>query len=77
MLLIDESAGRMVASRLGIANTGTFGILLAAARQRMVDFGEALTNLGRTNFRVSPALIERLLADVSEPDPTLPFSEGK
>lgn len=87
LLLIDESAGRMVASRLGIANTGTLGILLAAARAGMVDFGEALTKLRLTNFRVSPALIERLLAEkraegatrgtLSEPDPPLPFSESK
>jgi predicted nucleic acid-binding protein len=53
----------MVASRLGIANTSTLGILLAAARQGMVHLGEALTELLLTNFRVSPALIERVMAD--------------
>ncbi len=32
LLLIDEAAGRFVASRLGVANTGTLGVILAGAR---------------------------------------------
>ena len=63
LLLIDESAGRMVASRLGVANTGTLGVLLAAAREGMLDFGEVLDKLRRTNFRISQTLIDKLLAE--------------
>lgn len=63
LLLIDESAGRMVASRLGVANTGTLGVLLAAAREGMLDFGEALDKLRMTNFRISQTLIDKLLAE--------------
>lgn len=62
LLLIDESAGRMVASRLGVANTGTLGVLLAAARVGMLDFGETLDKLRLTNFRISQTLIDQLLA---------------
>lgn len=32
LLLIDDAAGRSVASRLGVANTGTLGVILAGAR---------------------------------------------
>jgi predicted nucleic acid-binding protein len=70
LLLIDESAGRMVASRLGVANTGTLGVLLAAAREGMLDFGEALDKLRRTNFRISQTLIDKLLAEDRTKDAT-------
>lgn len=63
LLLIDESAGRIVASRLGVANTGTLGVLLAGAREGMVDFGEALEKLRSTNFRISQTFIDKLLAE--------------
>lgn len=63
LLLIDESAGRMVAARLGVATTGTLGVLLAAAREGLVDFGEALDKLRSTNFRISQTFIDKLLAE--------------
>lgn len=63
LLLIDESTARIVASRLGVANTGTLGILLAGAREGMMDFGEALDKLLLTNFRISQTLIDKLLAE--------------
>ena len=62
LLLIDEAAGRAVASRLGVANTGTLGILLAGAREGMIDLKTSLIRLQQTNFRVSQALIDKLLA---------------
>ena len=37
LLLIDESAGRLEASRRGIPNTGTLGVLRRAAVERKVD----------------------------------------
>jgi len=37
LLLIDEAAGRALASRLGVVNTGTLGVLVAAARDGLVD----------------------------------------
>jgi predicted nucleic acid-binding protein len=63
LLLIDESEGRSVASRLGISNTGTLGVLIEAARDGLVELRPALENLQRTNFRVSQSLIAQILAD--------------
>jgi predicted nucleic acid-binding protein len=61
LLLIDESEGRAVATRLRIPNTGTLGILLEAGREGFVDLRVALENLQRTNFRVSQSLIAQIL----------------
>ena len=62
LLLIDEAAGRVVAARLGVANTGTLGVLLAAAREGLIDLKAKLEKLQQTNFRISRAVIEKLLA---------------
>lgn len=64
LLLIDEAAGRAVASRLGVANTGTLGVLLAGTREGMVDLKASLDRLQRTNFRISQALVDKLLTEV-------------
>ena len=42
LLLIDEVAGRREASRRGISNTGTLGILRAAALGELIDLPSAL-----------------------------------
>jgi predicted nucleic acid-binding protein len=60
LLLIDESAGRSVADKLGVANTGTLGVLVEAAAEGLIDLRDALEKLRRTNFRVSESLIEKL-----------------
>jgi len=63
LLLIDESAGRLEASRRGIPNTGTLGVLRAAAIEHLVDLPSALDRLLATNFRVSKGLVGDLLAE--------------
>ena len=63
LLLIDESAGRLEASRRGIPNTGTLGVLRAAAIDGLVNLPSALGRLLATNFRVSKALVADLLAE--------------
>lgn len=68
LLLIDEAAGRTVASRLGVANTGTLGIqtlgvLSAGSREGLVDLKVSLQGLQSTNFRINQSLIDKLLAD--------------
>ena len=55
LLLIDETAGRIEASRRGIKNTGTLGVLRAAALKDYLDLPTALARLLETNFRVSMA----------------------
>jgi predicted nucleic acid-binding protein len=63
LLLIDDAAGRAEADRLGIPNTGTLGVLRAAALRRLLDLPSALNRLAATNFRVPQSLIEELLAE--------------
>ena len=63
LLLIDETAGRIEASRRGIRNTGTLGVLRAAALKDYLDLPTALARLLETNFRVSVELVTALLAD--------------
>jgi predicted nucleic acid-binding protein len=63
LLPIDEAAGRLEASRRGIPNTGTLGVLRAAAIEGQVDLRIAIARLAATNFRISKALIDELLAD--------------
>lgn len=66
LLLIDETAGRIEASRRGIRNTGTLGVLRAGALKDYVDLPTALARLQETNFRVSMELISALLAEDAE-----------
>jgi predicted nucleic acid-binding protein len=63
LLLIDESAGRLEASRRGIPNTGTLGVLRAAAIELLVDLPTVLDRLLATNFRVSKGLVAALIAE--------------
>jgi predicted nucleic acid-binding protein len=63
LLLIDDAAGRLEASRRGILTTGTLGVLRAAALMDLVDLPPALTRLLETNFRVSMTLVADLLAE--------------
>jgi predicted nucleic acid-binding protein len=66
LLLIDETAGRIEASRRGIRNTGTLGVLRAAASRGFVDLPAVLTRLLKSNFRVSTHLVSDLLAEDAE-----------
>ena len=63
LVLIDERAGARVARLRGFQVTGTLGVLVAAARANLVSIDEALGRLGRTNFRVSRDLVERVRAE--------------
>ena len=63
LLLSDEAAGRIEASRRGIPNTGTLGVLRAAALKELLDLPTALARLLETNFRVSMELVSALLAE--------------
>jgi predicted nucleic acid-binding protein len=66
LLLIDDAAGRLEASRRGISNTGTLGVLRAGAVRGLIDLPSALARLLDTNFRVSTKLVEDLLAEDAE-----------
>jgi predicted nucleic acid-binding protein len=63
LLLIDESAGRLEASRRGIPNTGTLGVLRAASLAQLVDLPSVLARLVATSFRISKPLVDGLIAE--------------
>jgi predicted nucleic acid-binding protein len=66
LLLMDDAAGRAEANRREIPNTGTLGVLRAAALRQLLDLPAVLTRLAATNFRVSASIIEELLAEDAE-----------
>ena len=66
LLVIDDTAGRIEASRRGILNTGTLGVLRAAALRGLLDLPTTLARLLETNFRVSMELVSALLAEDAE-----------
>ena len=53
LLLMDEKLGVRIAREEGLSVTGTLGVLLQAAKQRVVDVERALTDLEATDFRCS------------------------
>ena len=61
-ILIDERRGRLAAERCGISAMGTLNILEAADTRGLVDFEDAIARLRSTNFHVSDALIDALIA---------------
>jgi predicted nucleic acid-binding protein len=63
LLIIDDAAGRAEANRRSISNTGTLGVLRAAAILGLLDLPTALARLAATNFRASKSLLDDLLAE--------------
>lgn len=61
-ILIDERDGRRLAERRHLTVIGTLQILDTAAEQRMIDFATMLTELQKTNFRVSTRVVNLFLA---------------
>lgn len=65
LLLIDERRGRLEAKRRGLVTTGTLGVLLAGARNGLLDAAAAYQQLAaKTNFRCSPEVQENFLERV-------------
>lgn len=60
-ILMDDLAGRRVATTLGLQVFGTVGILEYAANQSLIDLANAFSNLRRTNFHVSDRLLMEAL----------------
>ncbi len=63
LLLIDERAGTLVARGIGLAATGTLGVLDEAARRRLISLPDAIRRLKKTSFRYPQAIVARLLAE--------------
>jgi predicted nucleic acid-binding protein len=63
LLLMDDREGVEEAVRLGLVVTGTLGVLDRAADKGLLDLADAFRRLRTTNFRASPTLLDRILAD--------------
>ena len=52
LILIDDTQGRKEAARLGLEDTGTLGILLAASKLQLVNLPDAIRRLRQSGFFV-------------------------
>ena len=66
LLLMDERRGARLAQRQGMEVTGTLGVLLQAARRRLVVLDDALLRLQSTDFRYTPQLFEQVRRALGE-----------
>lgn len=62
VVLMDEQAGRQEAVRRGLRDAGTLSVLDEAEQAGLVDFDVALTELQKTSFRVSQAVLADIRA---------------
>jgi predicted nucleic acid-binding protein len=61
LILLDDREGARVALEKGFGVMGTLRVLHLAAKQRLLDWTDAIERLKRTNFRYQQAVIDRLL----------------
>ena len=62
LVLIDQKKGRCVAKQEGLNAVGTITVLALASQKNLIELKSALEALGRTNFRISAALVESTLS---------------
>jgi len=60
VVLIDDHAGRQEAIRRGLKVAGTLSVLDEADQAGLVIFDEAVAELRKTSFRVSPAVLSEI-----------------
>ncbi|HLJ49276.1 MAG TPA: DUF3368 domain-containing protein [Bryobacteraceae bacterium] len=63
LVIMDDREGVTEARRLGLAVTGTLGVLKRGAELGLIKLPPVITRLRQTNFRVDPALLDRLLTE--------------
>jgi predicted nucleic acid-binding protein len=67
LVLMDDLDGRLEAERRHLKVIGTLGVLRDAAFQQLIDLPQALDQLRQTNFFISPAVLQSLLAGFKKP----------
>lgn len=60
LVLIDERRAANLARQQGFEVTGTLGVLLQAARKRLIILDKALLRLQDTDFRCTPQLFDEI-----------------
>jgi predicted nucleic acid-binding protein len=66
-IIIDDMAGRKLATKLGLPVKGTVGVLLLAKQNGVIPLFRPYLNLiQQTNFRLSPYLAEQFIKDAGE-----------
>lgn len=68
LLLMDDRKGVIAAETRGLNVTGTLGVLDLAGEHGLLDFGEAVSALQLTTFRMPLAVLGELLGKRRGPD---------
>lgn len=63
LLLVDDRQARRAAVDLGIAITGTVGILDKAAKAGLIDIQTAVEEIQKTSFRIADDVVRKLIED--------------
>ncbi|MDI6402351.1 DUF3368 domain-containing protein [Balneolaceae bacterium ANBcel3] len=67
LLIIDEYKGRKVARKMGLTVTGSLGVIVIAKKKGHISsVKEFIEKIERTNFRISPSIIQYVLNEVGE-----------
>jgi len=67
LILMDERAGRAVATELGMRVAGTAAVIGLAKKRRLIDSARSrFERLHSTDFRISAAVIQAVLREVGE-----------
>ncbi|MCC5906220.1 MAG: DUF3368 domain-containing protein [Balneolaceae bacterium] len=67
LLIIDESKGRKVAKKMKLSVTGSLGVVIIAKNKGHISsVKEIIEKIERTNFRISPSIIQSVLKKVGE-----------
>lgn len=61
LLLVDDRAARNAAIQIGLAVTGTLGVLEQAAARQLLSLPQVVEKLRQTDFRLSEALFQQVL----------------
>lgn len=69
LVIVDDDRARKIAIRFGFRVTGTIGVLLVAKEIGIITAIKPLIDrILETDFRISPAIIQKALADAGERD---------